>query len=267
MTPRRPLRPTGTITRGTTNPNRLRRVDRYLTGPLAPILRSHPAPVVVDLGYGALPHTVVELHDRLRRISPNVRVVGIEIDPARVAAAAPWATPERAFLRGGFEIPLPPQWPSPVLIRAFNVLRQYDESAVPAAWRSMAGALGEGGVLVEGTCDEIGRRATWVTLDRTGPLTFTISVRLDAIERPSDVAERLPKALIHHNAPGAPIHAWLSALDRAWELQAALRTHGPRQRWLATIAACRGAGHPVLDGPTRWRLGEVTVPWASVAMG
>ena len=77
-------RPVGTITRGTTNPNRLRRVDRWLAGPQAwRLRRPGPAPVVVDLGYGASPVTALELHDRLRRVRPDVEVVGIEIDPAR----------------------------------------------------------------------------------------------------------------------------------------------------------------------------------------
>ena len=75
-------RPVGEITRGTTNPNRLRRVDRWLAGPQAWRLRSPAeAPVVVDLGYGASPVTAVELHDRLRRVRDDVVVVGTEIDP------------------------------------------------------------------------------------------------------------------------------------------------------------------------------------------
>ncbi len=89
----RTQRPVGTITRGTTNPNRLRRVDRWIAGPLAPRWRSADAPLVVDLGYGATPVTAVELHDRLRRVRSDVEVVGLEIDPARVAAAQPLARP------------------------------------------------------------------------------------------------------------------------------------------------------------------------------
>ena len=59
-------RPVGTVTRGTTNPNRLRRCDRWIAGPQAWRLRRSPAsPVVVDLGYGASPTTAVELHDRI----------------------------------------------------------------------------------------------------------------------------------------------------------------------------------------------------------
>ncbi len=261
----RPGRPVGTITRGTTNPNRLRRVDRYCAGPLAPVLRGSAHPVVVDLGFGASPVTAVELHERLAKVRGGVRLVGLEIDPRRVEAAQAWAAGDRAFLLGGFEVPVPPGWADPALIRAFNVLRQYDEGEVAQAWARIIQRLAPGGQLVEGTCDEIGRTASWIVLDAAGPRTLTISLRLGSFTRPGDVAERLPKALIHRNVPGERVHAWLGALDRAWERAAPLGVHGTRQRWLATVAAVKQQGWPVLHGPARWRLGEVTVAWDAVA--
>ncbi|GAA1379867.1 class I SAM-dependent methyltransferase [Luteococcus sanguinis] len=256
-------RPVGTVTRGTTNPNRLRRVDRWLAGPQAGRLRGG-APVVVDLGYGAYPVTSLEMLQRLRPVNPQVRLLGIEIDPERVAAAQHLANDDVVFVRGGFELPRPTGWAAPSVVRAFNVLRQYDEAEVPAAWDLLCRGLGPDGLLVDGTCDEVGRRCTWVALDRSGPLSLTISLKLDAIERPSDVAERLPKALIHHNVPGERVHDWLQALDRAWEVHAPLRVHGARQRWLATVSTVKQEGWPVLHGPTRWRLGEVGIPWRCV---
>mgnify|MGYP006150820369 CR=1 FL=1 len=39
--------------------------------------------------------------------------------------------------------------------------------------------LSDDGVLVEGTCDELGRRSTWVALDPTGPRTLTFAARLE----------------------------------------------------------------------------------------
>src|SRR6187402_1912954 len=115
-----PVRPVGTITRGTTNPNRLRRCDRWLAGPQAwRLRRSGAAPLVVDLGYGASPVTALELHDRLRRVRPDVEVVGVEIDPARVAGARPLERPGLRFAGGGFEVPLP-AGAQPVVVRAFN---------------------------------------------------------------------------------------------------------------------------------------------------
>src|SRR5919202_3443479 len=260
---RRGAVPMGTLTRGTTNPNRLRRVDRWLAGPQAHRLRRADDPLVVDLGYGASGITTLELRDRLRVVRPDVEVVGIEIDPQRVAAAQPLAGPGLAFVRGGFELPVPGDR-RPVLVRAFNVLRQYAETDVADAWALMTSRLAPGGLVVEGTCDEVGRRATWVALEAGGPVSLTVSLRLSGLERPSDVAERLPKALIHRNVPGERVHGFLSALDDAWARQAPLASLGARQRWSASVAALRAAGWPVLDRPARWRLGEVTVAWAAV---
>jgi SAM-dependent methyltransferase len=261
----RASRPLGTVTRGTTHPNRLRRVDRWIVRSCAAALRSASSPVVVDLGYGAAAWTPRDLRDALRVVRADVEVVGIEIDPARVAAAAPYADASLSFRRGGFEVPL--DGADAVVIRAFNVLRQYDESEVAAAWRLMAARLAPGGLLVEGTCDELGRHAWWVALASgdSEPRTLTLSTRLAGLERPSDLAERLPKALIHRNVPGEPVHELLAELDRHWAAAAPQGAFGVRQRWLATVGALRASGVPVLDGPERWRLGELTVPWSVVA--
>jgi hypothetical protein len=258
-------RPHGVITRGTTNPNRLRRCDRWLAGPQGWRLRaSATPPVVVDLGYGASPVTAVELHDRLRAVRPDVEVVGIEIDPARVAAARPLERPGLTFAVGGFEVPLPGRR-HPVVVRAFNVLRQYDESEVAAAWAATASRLAPDGLLVDGTCDELGRVAAWVALTASGPVSLTLSLRLRGLERPGIVAERLPKALIHRNVPGERVHHLLSDLDEAWSRQAPHAAYGVRQRFIATAGALRDAGWPVLDGPSRWRVGELSVAWDAVA--
>jgi hypothetical protein len=260
-----PRRPVGTITRGTTGPNRLRRVDRWLAGPLARVWRSAADPLVVDLGYGATPVTTLELHTRLAAVRPDVEVIGLEIDPARVAAAAALARPGVTFALGGFELGLP-DGRRPILVRALNVLRQYDEGQVGPAWDVVRARLADGGVLVDGTCDEIGRRAAWIAVTREdGPVSLSLSLRLAGLDRPSDVAERLPKALIHHHVPGEPVHAFLAALDDAWLREAPLRGFGARQRFVAAAARVRAAGWPLLDGPARWRLGELTVAYDAVA--
>lgn len=259
-------RPVGTITRGTTNPNRLRRCDRWLAGPQGwRLRRSLSPPVVVDLGYGASPITAVELHDRLRRVRPDVQVVGIEIDPVRVAAGKALEREGLSFRIGGFEVPLD-GGARPTVVRAFNVLRQYQEHEVADAWARVVDRLAPDGLLVDGTCDEVGRRATWVAVEAAGPRSLTISLRLRGLGQPSDVAERLPKALIHRNVPGERIHAYLTDLDRAWARSAPQSSWGARQRFLATAAEV-AERWPVLDGPARWRLGEITVAWHAVAPG
>ena len=254
--------PQGVITRGTTNPNRLRRVDRWLAGPCGKALRNAADPLVVDLGYGASPVTTLELASRLRAVRTDVEVIGIEIDPVRVRAAQAFAGDRVSFRHGGFELPLDGR--SPVLVRAMNVLRQYDEPEVAGVWAGLTARLAHGGLLVEGTCDEIGRLATWVTLDASGPRTLTFSARLGTLARPSELAERLPKALIHRNVAGEPVHTLLGRLDRAWDTAAPYSSFGPRQRWVEAVRALVADGVPVLQGPARWRLGELTVAWSAV---
>lgn len=262
-------RPVGQITRGTTNTNRLRRVDRWIAR--HPVLRRADDPLVVDLGYGASGVTALELEARLRRARPDVEVVGLEIDPARVARAreqlvavragrTPFAPDARvSFARGGFEVPLPRR---PAIVRAFNVLRQYDEADVADAWARMCARLAPGGMLVEGTCDELGRICTWIELGAdAAPRSLTLSLRLAGLDSPAIAAERLPKALIHRNVPGEPVHAFLAALDAEWTRAVAASAFGADQRWRATVQAMAAAGWPV----GRTRPGEVTVPWDRVA--
>ncbi len=267
--------PLGRPTRGTTGTNRLRRNDRWIAA--ADAFRRAADPLVVDLGYGASGVTAFELATRLQRVRADAEVRGLEIDPARVATATAQLEEVRAgatsfpadlrvsFARGGFEVPLPDGRRAAV-IRAMNVLRQYDESDVAAAWRAMAARLAPDGLLVEGTCDEIGRVASWIDVDAAGaPQRFTLSLRLADLEHPSIVAERLPKALIHRNVPGERVHALLVDLDREWDRAAALSTFGATQRFLAAVSAVRDQGWAVQGGRSRWRLGELTLPWAAVS--
>lgn len=220
----------GAVTRGTTGYNRLRRSDRWLVHEprVRTALRSASDPLVIDLGYGALPITTLELASRLQIVRADLRVVGLEIHPERVATARALAAPTVQFALGGFEL----AGLRPVLVRAFNVLRQYPVEAVPDAWATMRRQLSPGGLIVDGTCDELGRRCCWVLLDADGPVSLTLACDPFAIERPSDLAERLPKVLIHHNVAGQPIHTLLTAAD------------GRGPAWPGTacsVRACAGA--------------------------
>lgn len=261
------MKPVGDITRGTTNPNRLRRVDRWILHAVCPTIRACTDPLVVDLGYGASPVTTFEMFGRLtKHVRPDVEVVGIEIDPQRVADAKYLETAQLRFEYGGFEVPLANNR-KPIAIRAFNVLRQYDEDQVVPAWHQLTSRLAPDGFLIEGTCDEIGRLSTWVSV-RAGsilPESLTISMHLDSLVAPSDIAPRLPKVLIHHNISGQPIYEVLAQLDKFWRANVGLGTFSSRQRWVATVEAAVAAGIPILDNKNRWRLGEITLPWALVA--
>jgi hypothetical protein len=259
------VQPVGQLTRGTTGYNRLRRSDRWLVH--APRVRSAllaaTDPLVVDLGYGALPVTTLELSARLRTVRPDVRVVGLEIHPERVRAAraASGTGAPVEFALGGFEL----AGLRPVLVRAFNVLRQYDVGAVPEAWAVMTTRLAPGGLIVDGTCDELGRRCCWVLLDANGPVSLTLACDPFAIEKPSDLAERLPKVLIHHNVPGQPVHGLLTAADRAWASVAGHGVFGPRVRWRAMLDELAAQGFPVEPPRRRLRDGVLSVPWDTVA--
>ncbi|MCW2665953.1 MAG: class SAM-dependent methyltransferase, partial [Frankiales bacterium] len=237
--------------------NRLRRVDRWLLATAGDRLRAAAQPpLVVDLGYGASPVTAVELHARLRAVRPDAEVVGLEIDPERVQAAKHAETDGLSFRRGGFEL----AGLRPLVVRALNVLRQYEQDAAAQAWQTMQAGLAEGGLLIEGTCDELGRRAAWIALGADGPRTLVLAAHLPTLERPSELAERLPKALIHHNVPGQPVHALLAELDAAWDRAAPYAAYGPRARW---TQACESLDWPGAD-PRRAREGELSVPWATL---
>lgn len=277
------VRAAGHITRGTTNTNRLRRVDRWIAR--HPVLRRTDDPLVIDLGYGASGVTAFELEARLRKVRSDVEVVGLEIDPARVARAnaqladvragrTPFAPDARvSFARGGFEVPLPAPVSAgssrarrrPAVIRAFNVLRQYDEAEVAPAWALMCARLAPDGMLVEGTCDELGRVCTWIEVGPDAvPRSLTVSLRLAGLDSPAIAAERLPKALIHRNVPGEGVHAFFSALETQWVHAVAAGSFGADHRWRTALQALADAGWPV-QARARWRLGEVTVPWSLVA--
>jgi hypothetical protein len=250
--------PLGQLTRGTTGYNRLRRSDRWLVH--APRVRAAlltaAEPLVVDLGYGALPVTTLELAGRLRTVRPDVRVVGLEIHPERIVP------PQQGveFGLGGFEL----AGLQPVLVRAFNVLRQYHVDDVAEAWTQMRTRLAPGGLIVDGTCDELGRRCCWVLLDDAGPVSLTLACDPFAIDKPSDLAERLPKVLIHHNVPGQPIHRLLIAADRAWAAAAGHGVFGPRVRWRAMLESLATDGFPVEPPRRRLRDGVLSVPWSAV---
>ena len=230
------------------------------------MLRRTDDPLVVDLGFGASAVTPLELLARVTNQRPDATVLGLEIDPDRVARAREQAVgvPGVSFARGGFEVPVA-GGRRPAVIRAMNVLRQYDEADVADAWARMCGRLQPDGILVEGTCDEIGRIATWVEVGADAvPRSLTVSLSLRHLDSPAIAAERLPKALIHRNVAGERVHEFVASLDREWTRAAVVAPFGPAHRWRTAMAALVDAGWPLVRRE-RWRLGEVEVAWEAVA--
>lgn len=254
------IKPIGVITRGTTGVNRLRRFDRWCFhhDRVRSLVAGYGSgTLALDVGYGASHTTTVEWGRWIHRLDSKMRVVGLEINPERVLPAQGGVS----FELGGFEL----AGYQPQLVRAFNVLRQYDVEQVADAWNTVTSRLAPGGLFFEGTCDEIGRRCSWITLDATGPVTLTLAWDPWGVEKPSDVAERLPKVLIHRNVPGEKIYSLLAAADAAWDYSAGWEPYGPRVRWEKARLMLVEQGWPI-EIPRR-RVGDclLTVPWDVVA--
>ncbi len=238
----------GQVTRGKTAPNRLRLVDTWLAVGAGEAVRGLRGPAV-DVGFGAVPVTTVELFERLRRVCPGAEVVGVEIDPERVERARAWERGGLRFVRGGFNLPLG-EGERAGLVRAFNVLRQYDEAEVRAALEAMAARMAPGALLIEGTCDPWGRLAAWWAWERTAAeprpggrwgepplrrrwLVFGQRMRFFT-GGPRAFQPYLPKELIHHAEPGGILDLFFGAWERAWLAGAGL---GLRERWRASVEA------------------------------
>lgn len=230
-------RPLGQATRGKTAPNRLRKTDTFLAVAYPEFLRTLPG-LYVDLGYGAYPVTAVETFHRLRRLNPKLSLLGVEIDPVRVAEAQRFAAPGLEFRLGGFNLPLQPG-ECAAIVRAFNVLRQYPEVEVTAALAALEAALCSGGLLIEGTSDPTGRLMAFNLYEKQTALTrralvFAPSLRADFLPRRLQAV--LPKNFIHHAAPGGPIDRFFAAWHASWQ---AARTVGRDLRQVFYHAALR----------------------------
>ena len=152
----------GTETRGKTAPNRLRRVDNFVTMYCAQLIMSADD-FYADVGYGRSPMTTLESARRFRRYNAQLPVLGIEIDSRRVREAQQFDDQLTHFRQGGFNLPLQTNTvtgrrETVNLIRAFNVLRQYElESDCRDAHVLLSAYLNVRGLLIEGTSDPFGR--------------------------------------------------------------------------------------------------------------
>jgi len=222
-------------TRGKTAAQRLRRLDQFLMA-YDPGLLNPKDSVVLDLGYGRVPVTTSEWFERLRERHPHIRMVGVERDAERVKAAGSMAQKGLSFRQGDFQLPLQPQ-ERVRLLRALNVLRQYEEHAAIQAHEQLIAQMDEGGLVAEGTCDPPGR-ALVVTLlrrregvVRSEGLLFATSF-LGGFE-PRAFQAVLPKHLIHRVVEGEAIHAFFEAWDMAAKLSRPQAQFGARQHFVA----------------------------------
>jgi hypothetical protein len=252
----------GQTTRGKTARNRLRRVDNFVLI-YDPVLVSRRdgefacAPFV-DVGFGAEPWTTLESAARLRLLNPMLPVLGVEIDPERVMMAQPYADALTQFRLGGFNLPLDTDdhgnQQRARLIRAFNVLREYDEPAVERAHAQLAQHLLPGGLLIEGTSDPFGR--VWVAnllrkpraQDHAPPLLvegllFSTNFRWGF--EPGIFQPVLPKNYIHRVVSGEPIYDFLSQWKQAYRAALPVRSLGLRQVFSESARQLAAQGYPI----------------------
>ncbi len=238
-------------------------MDVFVALAMPRVLRGD-APLAVDLGFGAKPWTTLELAERWQRVDPTLRVLGIEIDAERVAEAASFAQPPAIDFRlGGFDLAQTLGGERARIVRAFNVLRQYDEQAVAEALDAIAGGMEHGGVLLEGTSTPSGGMMVfdvWRRTDTPVPATlraasggrrallqhetlvFATNFR-EAVE-PLEFRTVLPKRLIHRTLDPVPAR-FFDDWQRAWEM-ARPPAGSPRVRWLEAANTLRDQfGWPV----------------------
>ena len=216
----------------------------------------------VDVGYGAHPFTVLESAYHLRQLNPDLPVLGVEIDPARVEEARPYATDSIQFRLGGFNVPLEPG-ETVRLIRAFNVLRQYDETAVSESHQQMGSNLLPDGLLIEGTSTPFGD--LWVANvlrrknDRVDLEALAFSTNFRTEFEPSLLQPVLPKNFIHRMTPDEPIFVFMEGWKRAYQQALPHRQWGDKQLFRATAENLATAGFPV-ETHRKW-LGKGFLIW------
>ncbi len=100
-------KPEGQPTRGKTASNRLRRVDNFILLYEPSLLTRTDGlfadAMFVDLGYGFDARTTLESAERFRRVNPDLKILGVEIEKERVEAAWPYADEKTFFRLGGFQ--------------------------------------------------------------------------------------------------------------------------------------------------------------------
>lgn len=241
--------PIGHPTRGKTARNRLRRVDLFISKYFPNLIKEARETYYVDLGFGSDPTTTLESAHHLRKLNPSLPILGVELDPERVAAAEPYEDLHTTFRVGGFNIPLPPNRQA-CLIRAFNVLRQYEEEQVVPAYLEMEKSLASGGVLIEGTSDPFGR--IWVAnlLQKTDEseliyLGITFSTNFRWGFSPDLFPPVLPKNLIHKMVPGENINNFFSDWEACAAKTIAHKAYGIRQWFVESGYALAEMGYQV----------------------
>lgn len=260
-----PYRPQGHQTRGKTARNRLRRTDIFLMLTEASLIRTKDEPgqrsLYVDLGFGAEPFTTMESAERLRRLDPELPVLGVEIEPERVKTGLPFEDEKTFFRLGGFNLPLLSNEKARI-IRAFNVLRQYDESEWAAPIEQLGQQMIPGGLLLEGTSNPPGSvwTANLIRRSRTAPYPvvregYLFSTNFHMGFEPDIFQPVLTKNYIHRMVPGEEIFYFMERWKAACRNQAPMRSFGLRALFRAAALELREAGYHIDTRPQLLRRG------------
>ena len=257
----------GQPTRGKTASNRLRRVDNFILLYEPSLLTRTDGrfadSLFVDLGYGFDPRTTLESASRFRKSNPNLKILGVEIDKERVEAALPFADDNTYFRLGGFNLPLQPG-EHIRLIRAFNVLRQYEEKDFIPAYERLAEYVLPGGLMIEGTSTPFGSvwAANLARRQDSAQWSFEALVFSTNFHSGFDVEEFqtiLPKNYIHRVVKGEPIHGFFEAWKRSALETASAKTFGLKQWFTASVESLAGKGFDI-DLHKKW-LGKGYLLW------
>ena len=260
-------KPEGIVTRGKTADNRLRRVDNFMLLYEPALLTRTDGlfsdSLFVDLGYGFDARTTLESASRFRRVNPNLKILGVEIDKERVDAALPFADDKTFFRLGGFNVPLQ-RGEHVRLIRAFNVLRQYEEKDFAPAYERLAEYVLPGGLMIEGTSTPFGSlwAANLVRSAESGQWSFEALVFSTNFHNGFDVEEFqtiLPKNYIHRVVKGESIFDFFEAWKRSAAETAHAKTFGLKQWFSASVEALSQKGFDV-DLHKKW-LGKGYLIW------
>lgn len=255
-------KPVGQPTRGKTASNRLRRVDNFILLYEPSLLTRTDGlfadSMFVDLGYGFDARTTLESAARFRRVNPDLKILGVEIEKERVEAALPYADEKTLFRLGGFNLPLK-AGEHVRLIRAFNVLRQYEEKGFAPAYERLAEFVLPRGLMIEGTsnpfgsiwCANVVRRMddrSHLHLPQVQVWTMEALVFSTNFQMGFNIEEFqtvLPKNLIHHVLPGEPIYDFFEAWKQSAAETAAMKIYGPRQWFIAAAERLAERGYTV----------------------
>ena len=252
-------KPEGQPTRGKTADNRLRRVDNFVLLYEPSLLTRTDSlfakSLFVDLGYGFDARTTLESAVRFRKVNPNLNILGVEIDKERVEAALPYADDKTFFRLGGFNLPLQ-SGETVRLIRAFNVLRQYEERDFAPAYERLAEYVLPGGLLVEGTSTPFGSvwAANVARRAESAQWSFEALVFSTNFHTGFDVEEFqtiLPKNYIHRMVKGELIFEFFEAWKRSAAETSHTKIFGLKQWFIASAEALGQKGFQV-DRHKKW---------------